>query len=386
MNSTTPVDPDLVAMMKSVFAAHRKADLAPTDSVDLDRDLWTVLGELGLLRLTGAETYGGSGADWHAASALLAAAAGAAVPIPLVEHDLLAGWLLETAGFSAADGFRTAFLMDRSGTTHAVPWARHADFLVPLRHDGTNWLIAVVAADRTHILPSQNLGGEPRDTVTIDVDTLTWSAVPDGTAEIFLMRGALARVLQVCGAMERIVELCITHVLNRTQFGRPLAKFQAVQRLVATIAAESALARAAADAAVARVEHVGWTDRSIPFMVAVAKSCAGHTTSTVVRNAHQVHGAIGTTFEHELHRYTKSALAWRSEFGSVERWDRLLTTAATTAARDDAWSLVTDGCAIADLLGTIVPATSVSGHALDTTMCNDEASAGRRISHRFSRE
>ena len=343
MNSTTLIDPDLVAMMESVFAAHRKADIAATDTVEFDRELWKVLDELGLLRLTGSESHGGSGADWHAVSALLAAAAGAAVPVPVVEHDLLAGWLLETAELPMTDGFRTAFLMRESGTSSAVPWARHADFVVPLRHDGSHWLVADIAADRIHVTPSQNLGGEPRDTVTLEVDTATWSPVPAGTAETFLLRGALARVLQVCGAMDRIVELCIEHVASREQFGRPLAKFQAVQRLVTATAAEAALARAAADAAVAHAERTAWDDHGTAFAVAVAKSCAGHAASTVVRNAHQVHGAIGTTFEHDLHRYTKPVLAWRSEFGSVGRWDQLLTQTATAVGRDGAWSLITEG-------------------------------------------
>nr|WP_271213848.1 acyl-CoA dehydrogenase family protein [Rhodococcus wratislaviensis]GLK41119.1 acyl-CoA dehydrogenase [Rhodococcus wratislaviensis] len=350
MNSPTLIDPDLVAMMESVFAAHQKADIAATDHVAFDGALWKTLDELGLVRLTGSESHGGSGADWHAVSALLVAAAGAAVPVPVVEHDLLAGWLLETAELPMAEGFRTAFRMGESGTSPAVPWARDADFVVPLRYDGSRWLVADVAADRIHVTPSRNLAGEPRDSVRIEIDTVTWSPVPAGTAETFLLRGALARVLQACGAMERIVELCIEHVSTRTQFGRPLSKFQAVQRLVTGVAAETSLARAAADAAVLSIERAGWHSPAASFAVAVAKSCTGHAASTVVRNAHQVHGAIGTTYEHPLHRYTLPVLAWRSEFGSVGQWDQLLTRTAVDAGRDGAWSLITEGGPVSGVL------------------------------------
>ncbi|MFW2237967.1 acyl-CoA dehydrogenase family protein [Rhodococcus opacus] len=350
MNSPTLIDPDLVAMMESVFSAHQKPDIAATDNVAFDGALWKVLDELGLVRLTGSESHGGSGANWHAVSALLAAAAGAAVPVPVVEHDLLAGWLLETAELPMTEGFRTAFLMGESGTSPAVPWGRHADFVVPLRYDGSRWLVADLAADRIHVTPSRNLGGEPRDAVQIEIDTVTWSPVPAGTAETFLLRGALARVLQACGAMERIVELCIEHVSTRGQFGRPLSKFQAVQRLVTGVAAETSLARAAADAAVSRVERDGWHSPATYFAVAVAKSCTGHAASTVVRNAHQVHGAIGTTCEHQLHRYTLPVLAWRSEFGSVGQWDQLLTRTAVDAGRDGAWSLITEGGPVSGVL------------------------------------
>lgn len=54
-----------------------------------------------------------------------------------------------------------------------------------------------------------------------------------------------------------------------------------------------------------------------------------------------VHGAIGTTREHRLHEFTKPALAWRSEFGSVQHWDDTLTDFATVAGAGGLWPLIT---------------------------------------------
>ena len=62
-----------------------------------DLALWEQLDEVGLARLTGSEASGGSGATWFAAAELLDAAARFGVPTPVVEHDLLAGWLLDEA-------------------------------------------------------------------------------------------------------------------------------------------------------------------------------------------------------------------------------------------------------------------------------------------------
>ncbi|QYB00393.1 acyl-CoA/acyl-ACP dehydrogenase (plasmid) [Rhodococcus sp. USK10] len=343
MNTQTMVDPDLVEMMESVFTTHRTALPLPGEEAAFDPKLWEVLNNLGLTRLTGSETHGGSGADWYAASALLGAAASAAVSVPVVEHDLLAGWLLETAGLPVDGRLRTAFLTTEQEESSLVPWARDAEFLVALRRTDSAWMVSDIPKCQASVTPRQNIVGEPRDLVSINFDDADWTSVSYRVAEIFLLRGALARVLQVCGAMERIVELSIEHVSSRVQFGRPLSKFQAVQRLITGIATETALARAAADAAVARVEREGWDAPGAAFGVAVAKSCAGHAASVVVRNAHQVHGAIGTTHEHALHRYTKPVLAWRSEFGSVGQWDQLLTRTAVDAGRDDAWGLIIDG-------------------------------------------
>ena len=51
--------------------------------------------------------------------------------------------------------------------------------------------------------------------------------------------------------------------------------------------------------------------------VAVAKSYTGHASEIVIRHGHQMHGAIGTTLEHSLHRYTNALLNWRNDFGSA---------------------------------------------------------------------
>jgi acyl-CoA dehydrogenase len=79
------------------------------------------------------------------------------------------------------------------------------------------------------------------------------------------------------------------------------------------------------------------------FAVAVAKSCVGHASSPVVRGAHQVLGAIGTTLEHELHTLTKPILARRRAWGSVREWDTTLASLATSAGRDGLWPLITSG-------------------------------------------
>nr|MDT0523788.1 hypothetical protein [Streptomyces sp. DSM 41633] len=81
----------------------------------------------------------------------------------------------------------------------------------------------------------------------------------------------------------------------------------------------------------------------LDFQIATARSCAGHAASVVVRNAHQVHGALGTTHEHLLHEYTRAALAWRSEFGSVRSWDARVASVASACGGQGLWALIADG-------------------------------------------
>src|SRR5699024_3494406 len=139
-----------------------------------------------------------------------------------------------------------------------VPWARCADSIVLLREAGGGWEIAEIPIADVSVTPGVNLAGEPRDVVSVADEAARWHPAPEGAGDEFMLRGALARAAQICGALESVVDLCVLHSTQRTQFGRALAKFQAVQHLVADIAAETALARSATGAAVAQVSDLGW--------------------------------------------------------------------------------------------------------------------------------
>ena len=341
MTYEADVDTGLLDMMSTVFARYSAQRDLDESVAQWDPQFWEQLSELGLTRLTGREAIGGSGAGWGEAAALLRVAVHHGVRIPLAEHDLLAGWLLDTAGLAVDDALRTVCILDDRGTASQVPWAACAERIVTLRREDDAFLVADSAAADLQIVPGVNRAGEPRDTVIADTDQLGGTPVAKSVVEELQRRGALVRGLQVCAALDRVLELTVAHATERIQFGRPLAKFQAVQNLIADIAAESALARTACEAAVSAAIRSNWTDDHLDLRIAVARSCAGHAASVVVRNAHQIHGAIGTTREHRLHVYTQAALAWRSEFGTTHDYDRLLADHAVATGRDGMWAAVT---------------------------------------------
>lgn len=340
MTAGPSVDGGLVDMMRAVFSDYRETHPV-TSAVQHDPELWRRLGDLGLVRLTGPEQHGGSGASWHEAAELLSAAVSHGVRIPLAEHDLLACWLLETSGMPVDDAVRTVCVLDRQGTATAVPWAASADRIVVVWRAEGGHRVADVAAEQLTVTPGSNLIGEPRDTVTAEPAGLRGVPVTVPLLTQLRLKGALVRSIQVSAALDRVLQMCLEHAAARVQFGRPLAGFQAVQQLIADIAAEAALARAATEAALHAAVIDEWSTPNVNFLVAAARSCAGHATAVVVRNAHQVHGAIGTTREHRLHEFTRAALAWRSEFGSLRYWDEQVTDAALLASTGGLWGLIT---------------------------------------------
>jgi acyl-CoA dehydrogenase len=334
------VDPALIDMMDAVFAEYRGTN-PPTRTLERDAELWRRLDDLGLVRLTGPEQFGGSAAGWDEAAELLAAAVRHGVRIPLAEHDLLACWLLEASGMPSDGAVRTACQLDERGVAHGVPWAAGADRIVVVWHAGDDYRAADADITVLEIRSGANMIGEPRDTVVADVQALQGVPVAAQVVTELRLKSALVRSIQVCAALDRILQLSIEHATSRIQFGRPLSRFQAVQNLIADIAAEAALARTATEAALTMAVSTEWSAHNLDLRVAVARSCTGHAAAVVVRNAHQVHGAIGTTREHRLHEFTRPALAWRSEFGSVRYWDEQVTSAAVRAGSAGLWSLIT---------------------------------------------
>lgn len=110
---------------------------------------------------------------------------------------------------------------------------------------------------------------------------------------------AVIRAASLVGAMGGVLECAVAHASSREQFGAVLRTFQAVQGLLARIAAEFLLAEAALDAAVARVGTAGFTASAD-----AAKAQASMSAGAVSALAHQVLGAVGFTQEHELGRLT----------------------------------------------------------------------------------
>src|SRR5262245_19857719 len=117
------------------------------------------------------------------------------------------------------------------------------------------------------------------------------------------------------GAARRVLDATVRYAGERQQFGRPIAAFQAVQHQVACAAGEVAGAGGAADAAVAACAH-GLSTEVARLASLVAKARAGLAAGPVAAVAHQVHGAIGCTREHDLRLGTTRLWSWREEWTS----------------------------------------------------------------------
>lgn len=129
-----------------------------------------------------------------------------------------------------------------------------------------------------------------------------------------LNRGALGNAAQLLGLTEAMVARSVQFATDREQFGRPIGVNQAVKHLLADCAvkaefAKPAIYRAAYTVAVAPT-RADWS-------VSHAKASAGDAANTASRNCTQVHGAMGYTWECDLHIWMKRAWALDREWGDA---------------------------------------------------------------------
>ena len=335
------------------------ADLADAQTINRDRKggwkapLWQALTEAGLPLSWVSEECGGSGASLAEGFSVLSAAGRSALAVPLAE-TMLAGWLLSQAEIASPAGEMTvapAGPKDRitvgadgtlSGRARGIPFAGDAKHIAVLAHRTGGLSIALVDAAACRIEAGLNLGGDGNDTVTFSrVAPVSIAPAPAGFDETsLLLMGAVARSLQIAGALEQMLDISVRYSNERVAFEKKISKFQAVQHNLAKLAGESAAALAAATSAADAFANGTPSGEAAFLEAASAKIRCSEAAERGAAIAHQVFGAIGFTIEHILHRYSLRALAWRDDFGSESYWAVELGERVAARGADELWPLV----------------------------------------------
>ena len=218
-------------------------------------------------------------------------------------------------------------------------------YLLMARESGASPAILLTKPDLCADLSARirevtSLAGEPSNAVTFDrVKPLAVGKADIDQTALMLM-GCVVRAVETAGALEAILDMTVRYANERVAFEKPIGKFQAVQHNLARLAGESAAALAAAtSAADAMANATAFNDEVFLEAVAAKIRCA-EAAEKGGAIAHQVHGAIGFTIEHILHRYSLRALAWRDDFGSESFWAVELGKLVAARGADELWPLV----------------------------------------------
>ena len=336
------------------------ADLADAQTINHDKKgdwkppLWRALTEAGLPLSWVPEDCGGSGASLAEGFGVLGAAGRFAIAVPLAE-TMLAGWLLAQAKIASPDGEMTVAPANPkdhitlnpdgtlSGRARGVPFAKAAKHIAVLASGNGGTSIALVDAAKVRVEAGLTLANDNSDTVTFDkIEPAVIEPAPIGfDPNALMLMGGVARSLQIAGALESMLDISVRYAGERVAFEKKISKFQAVQHNLAKLAGESAAALAAATSAADTLANSSSFSSDAVFLEAVsAKIRCAEAAEKGGAIAHQVHGAIGFTIEHILHRYSLRALSWRDDFGSESYWAVELGKLVANRGADELWPLV----------------------------------------------
>lgn len=349
-------------------AAEFLADRSPSDFVramaederGYTDDFWQEIGELGWLGLTIPESHGGSGMDMIDMSVLLNEWGDALAPGPLVESAIVSAAAINKFGtetqkqewlpgiatgqtiavpcLTGIDGstnpnatnLRAAETTNGyvlSGITRFVPYGNSADLaLIPAETDAGTTIFALpikTAEGTVNITPIKMASGAPatdielNEVVVPSASTLGNPGQGDEVISHMTLHGATARATQMVGAGSAVTDRTIDYVKERRQFGRPIGAFQVIQHYMADMATKVKSAQHLANRA-AWALSVNPDSPQTARIVSQAKWTANTLMHDIVWTAHQSHGAIGFTWEHDLHLYTRRILSWRADYGDTE--------------------------------------------------------------------
>jgi acyl-CoA dehydrogenase len=341
-----------------LFAQHfdRKV-LSAADAGQWPDALWSAVEDAGLPLALVPETRGGAGLAADAAANLIRRSAFHSLPLPLAE-TMIANALWTDAGGEVFAGAVTLAPVNPqdsivlvSGVTGAtlqgvgrhVAWGKQAATALVLARDanGTAFLCRV-RTDKAHSGKTRrNVAYEPREDIDFGGVQLAAGDILPAPACLgldgLMPFGAAIRVQQMIGGMERCMDYALSYANERVQFGRPIAKFQAIQHMLAIAAGHFAAASAAGDAL---TESPRLGDDALA--VAIAKSRCGEAAGQVAALCHQVHGAMGFTQEHPLHYSTRRLWSWRDEWGAEPWWQEKIGRMICERGGEGFWPLLVD--------------------------------------------
>ncbi|WP_454793736.1 acyl-CoA dehydrogenase [Mycolicibacterium lutetiense] len=358
----TPEQQQLSDAVEQFAARHAPIDATRAGLDDLAAGRlptwWDALVDNGFHAVHLPESVGGQGGGLEDMACVLEAAGSALLPGPLLTTAITGAAVASSEGAAAVPLLKEI----AAGTPAVVVSGDHSDFTA--RRDGDGWRltgstgltlgmcsaqrVVVPFADETGALlwsvlnPAEGQVEARRGadlTTDLGILHLRDHAVPAGAVLTGLDAGRVSdlTVAFTAAAAAGITQWCVDtvteHLRTREQFGKPIGTFQALQHKAAMLLVNSALATAAAWDAVRALN--GSTDADQHRLTACSAAVmAVMPVPGLVLEALTMLGAIGFTWEHDLHLYWRRATSLAASIGPVSRWTRNLGELSATATRD----------------------------------------------------
>jgi alkylation response protein AidB-like acyl-CoA dehydrogenase len=284
---------DLLAN-RSTMAKVREA----AESGAYDDALTRELGELGWPGIAVSEEHRGQGLGIVELAVLLEELGYACAPVPFL-GSALAALAIEHAGSADQQqrwlpGLASGELRGALGSADAlIPDAPGADVVVVVDTAAGTAHVADGVDEVESVDPTRRHGRASASGETLDGDV---SAAVD--------RALVAVSAELVGVCQRALDMTVSYVKERKQFGVPVGTFQAVHHGAAQMLLDTEGGRAA-------TYYAAWAadadPQRLPMAAAMAKAWTSDAGRSVTGSAIQLHGGIGFTWEADVHWLYKRA-------------------------------------------------------------------------------
>jgi alkylation response protein AidB-like acyl-CoA dehydrogenase len=322
-------------------------------------ELWKEMAGLGWMGLALPEKYGGSGMSFLDLAILLEEMGRACLPGPYFSSVILGGLAIADAGseeqkqqylpkIASGEIIFTLALTEASAQYNAdIETKATADkdgyvingtkLFVPDAHIA-NYMLVVARTDEKakgeegltiFIVDGKSPGISCNVLDTIANDKLCQVVFKDvkvakenilgelnqGWQEVqkMVQRAAVAKCCEMVGCIQQALDMTVSYAKERKQYDRPIGSFQVIQHYCADMATD-------VDGTRLSTYQAAWMlSQGLPCAreIAIAKAWAGEACQRVMALAHQIHGAIGVTIDHDLQYYTRRAKAAEVSFGDA---------------------------------------------------------------------
>jgi len=281
-------------------------------------EFWGKLAEIGVPGLLVAEEHGGLEMDEVDQVLLLEETGRAAVPGPVIDTTSVGVRLLEEA---APPELRAEWLPKvAAGRATLAVGAAISPFVADAHIAG---LLLLQHGDEVHAVPAAEVSAlaQPSNDPARRLFSVDWN--PSGATKIAesdvgrnawaaaLDRGAYACAAAQLGVGQRLIDMAVAYACTRKQFGVAIGTFQAIKHMLANAQVRVEYARALVHRAAYSVAHAV-DSRAVD--TSAAKVAASEAATAAAKIALQVHGALGYTWEQDLHVWMRRAwsleLAW----------------------------------------------------------------------------
>jgi alkylation response protein AidB-like acyl-CoA dehydrogenase len=322
-------------------------------------ELWQEMAGLGWMGLAFPEKYGGSGMSFLDLAVLLEEMGRACLPGPYFSTVVLGGLTIADIGseeqkkeylpqIASGDMLFTLALTEASarydtaietratadkdgyvikGTKLFVPDAHIADYmLVVARTDekakgekGLSLFIVDGKSQGTSCSVLKTIANDKLCEVVFDGVKVARENIlgelNQGWDEVqkIVQRAAVAKCCEMVGCIQQALDMTVSYAKERKQYDRPIGSFQVIQHYCADMATD-------VDGTRLSTYQAAWMlSEGLPCTreIAIAKAWAGEACQRVMALAHQIHGAIGVTIDHDLQYYTRRAKAAEVSFGDA---------------------------------------------------------------------